>query len=219
MNREALVSTAIGSYFSFAVGLGWYFTASGQPLSYSLWMAIYWGYLASCLVFLLISLYKRFAMFPKLTTYFQIWGTLGTFVGLIQMCSTIDKVVGVGDMEAIKGVLGGFSTALVTSLIGMVLALVNDMLPEEEADESADATPVPEPVPDVQASTAETQIPIPPVAQTNGNGVQNTVPQTVVYQAVMPPINVMSPVQSKAQAKGGYSKSASNKGGGNHETA
>lgn len=214
MNRETLVSTAIGSYFSFAIGLGWYFSASGQSLSYSLWMAIYWGYLASCLVFLLISLYKRSAMFPKLTTYFQIWGTLGTFVGLIQMCTSIKDAVNAGDTQAIKGVLGGFSTALVTSLIGMVLALINDMLPEEDADESAIAKPAFEPAP-----ATEAQIPLSSVAQTNGNSVQNTVPQTVVYQAVMPPINVMSPVQSQTSGKGDDSQGTSDKGGGDHETA
>ena len=140
MNRRTIFSIALGTYFSCALGLTLYHIGSGQGLVYSLYQALYWSYLVSCLVFLLISIVRRYALFTKLTTYFQIWGTLGTFVGLIQMCDSIKLAVNAGDTEAIRGVLGGFSTALMTSLIGMLFALINDMLPEEaEAPEQSKA--------------------------------------------------------------------------------
>ena len=226
MDRNKTFYVALGSYVPFAFGLALYLIIrGGTSLFAASWKALYWSYFISSLVFLLISLWQRFAMFPKLTTYFQIWGTLGTFVGLIQMCNSINYSVNAGDTDAIKGVLGGFSTALYTSLIGMLCALINDMLPEREEANASEPTMLTDKLtgeansmsglPDKTHGAAERDAT--DSAQTSS--MQPGGPHMVVFQTIMPPVGAQSTqANSSAGEKDGNSNQASDKGGHDHET-
>ena len=208
MKRQTIFNVAIGSYFPFALGMTIGFLKLGESLAYSILTSLYWSYLAACLVFLAISLVNYRALFPKLTTYFQIWGTLGTFIGLIKMCNSITSAVNASDTSAIRGAIGGFSTALITSLIGMFFALINDMLPEEE-DSTPDETAA-------QATTEQKILPATPAV--TAPVAQQTVPQTVVYQAVMPPITTTAPVSPQNSGTVAASQNTPGKGGNNNGT-
>ena len=137
MERNSCIKLALGSYIALTVGIAAYLIRI-YYLSFTVLCSLYWAFFGTCLIFLLLSTFWKFrALFPKLTTYFQIWGTLGTFYGLMKMCAAIALAVNAGDTDAIKGVLAGFSTALVTSLIGMIFALWNDILPDDDDDDLA----------------------------------------------------------------------------------
>ena len=208
MKRQTIFNVAVGSYFSFALGMTIAFLKVGNPLVNSILTSLYWSYLGACLVFLGISLANRKALFPKLTTYFQIWGTLGTFIGLIKMCNSITSAVNASDTSAIRGAIGGFSTALITSLIGMFFALINDMLPEEE-ENPTEGTPVQ--TADGQKATPQT---MPSMA---APAAQQAVPQTVVFQNVMPPITTTAPVAPQ-NTTGAKPQNTPGKGGNNNGT-
>ena len=128
------------------------------------------------------------------------------------MCNSVAESVNAGDTSAIQGALAGFSTAVITSLIGMVLALWNDMLPEEDENEE-EAKPeqvtcsTPAPLP---ASPSIVQPPVPIT--------QPAVPQTVVYQAVMPPITTAAPVPPQAGGANANALNSTDKGGNNNGT-
>ena len=217
MKQKEVFVYAIGSYACFATGLATAFFLNKEPIPdwQKIVVALYWAYLCSCVVFLAISalIYQR-ALFPKLTTYFQIWGTLGTFGGLMMMCDSVASAVKASDTTAVVGALAGFSPAVITSVIGMVLALCNDMLPEEEEIETgAEAKPeqaacsTPAPLP---ASPAIGSQPMPIT--------QPAVPQTVVYQAVMPPITTAAPVSPQASGANASTLQTPGKGGNDNGT-
>lgn len=119
---------SLGGFFGGFCGVSLFLLSNGSSLLWSLLWGIYWGFLFGLVSKILECIVDRNPILQKLGDYFQSWGAIGTFIGLIVMTSQIGVCLSDGETSAIKEQLAGFSICFLTSLIGVCLAVFSSLL-------------------------------------------------------------------------------------------
>ncbi len=115
---------SIGAFVGGALGVSAYLYLSGTALFWTIAWGAYWGFFFGLLAKIVESVIYRNPIIAKLGSYFQSWGAVGTFVGLIIMTGKIGSCLSGGETSAIKEQLAGFSICFLTSLVGVLFAII-----------------------------------------------------------------------------------------------
>lgn len=119
---------SIGGFLGGSVGVWFCLWTHGNAFWESIFWGIYWGFLFGMIAKIVESIVFRNPIISKLGDYFQSWGAVGTFIGLIIMTGKIGECLNGGETGAIKEQLAGFSVCFLTSLIGVCFAIFTSMI-------------------------------------------------------------------------------------------